>query len=94
VPDRRNRIDLGSVKFEPTPEEARNASLSVARGARDADDLAFLLDVLGLLPRNEDNPNDAKERRKLEKEELDRIRAEARQKQWNEQLGWLRRNDF
>jgi hypothetical protein len=94
VPDRRNRIDLGSVKFEPTQEEARNASLSVARGARDADDLAFLLDVLGLLPRREDNPNDAKERRKIEKEELDRIRAEARQKQWNEQLRWLQRNDY
>jgi hypothetical protein len=82
------------VKFEPTPEEARNARLAIARGAKDADDLHFLLDVLGLLPRKKENPNDAKERKRLEKEELDRIRAEAKREQWNEQLSWLQRNDY
>lgn len=94
MPDKRNRVDIGQVNFDPTDEYSERARITIARNARDKDDLAFLLDVLGLLPRQEDNPNDLKERRKIEKEKLAEVRRAARQAQWEEQLGILRRNDY
>ena len=82
------------VNCDLTDEQIENARRTVARGARDSEDLALLLDMLGLLPKREDDTNDVREKKELRRQELARLREAARKKMIDQQLSWLARNDY
>jgi hypothetical protein len=63
----------------------------VARSAKNAEDLAFLLDMLGLIPQKKEDVLTPKERRRIEKEELDRIRRNAKKSAWEADIAYLTR---
>jgi hypothetical protein len=91
VPTDKNQI---IVNCDLTDEQIQNARQTVARRARDSDDLALLLDMLGLLPKREDDTNDAKEKKELRRRELAELREAARKRMVDQQLSWLTRNDY
>lgn len=82
------------VNCDLTDEQIQNARQTVARRARDSEDLALLLDMLGLLPKREVDTNDAREKKELRRRELSELREAARKKMVDQQLSWLTRNDY
>lgn len=79
---------------ELTDEEIRNAQLAVARNSKNARDLGILLDMLGLLPKKEDDPVDYKEQIRLKNERLRITRRKTREEKLKEEILWLTQNDY
>lgn len=66
--------------------------MNVARLAKDKEDLAFLLAMLGLLPEKKPDVLTPKERRRMEREELERVRKSIKKTQWEQEIAFLTRN--
>jgi hypothetical protein len=94
VPIRDGRIPSNILDSDLTEEQIEQARVTVSRGARDVEDLALLLDMLGLLPKEEDATNDAREIRKRKTAELKATRKAARRAKRDEEVAWLQRNDY
>jgi hypothetical protein len=94
VPIRDGRIPSNILDSDLTEEQIEQARVTVSRGARDVEDLALLLDMLGLLPKEEDATNDAREIRKRKTAELKAIRRAAMRAKRDEEVAWLQRNDY
>jgi hypothetical protein len=94
VPIRDGRIPSNILDSDLTEEQIEQARVTVSRGARDVEDLALLLDMLGLLPKEEDATNDAREIRKRKTAELKAIRKAARRAKREQEVAWLQRNDY
>lgn len=73
-------------------EQIRAAQLNVARLAKNEKDLALLLDILGLLPQPKEDVFTDKERRRFQREELERTRKKAKQTKWEQDIAYLTRN--
>jgi hypothetical protein len=94
VPIRDGRIPSNILDSDLTEEQIEQARVTVSRGARDVEDLALLLDMLGLLPKEEDATNDAREIKERKTAELKAIRKAARRAKREQEVAWLQRNDY
>jgi hypothetical protein len=94
VPIRDGRIPSNILDSDLTEEQIEQARVTVSRGARDVEDLALLLDMLGLLPKEEDATSDAREIRKRKAAELKATRKAARRAKREQEVAWLQRNDY
>jgi hypothetical protein len=83
VRNQRDRIPHSPPGFEFSDEQIRAAQLNVARGAKNVEDLALLLDVLGLYPKDEQ-----KDTKVVKKTTVERKKDE-RKAEWEREIEWL-----
>jgi hypothetical protein len=88
------RIPTGIDYNEFTPEQIQNARLTAARNCQDAEDLYFLLDVLGLLPKEpEPTPQEIAEEKRQRRALLKQQRQSAIEAERRAIIVWLSRNE-